>query len=100
MRMKWTLAAVLALLTSPALAQQPAACGDRESVVARLKEKFHESPTGFGMTGGGAVMELMTSDSGSWTLILSFPNGRSCLMATGDGWELWKNIKKAQGKDA
>ncbi|MCK6450041.1 MAG: hypothetical protein L6R19_04135 [Alphaproteobacteria bacterium] len=98
MRMKWTLAAVLALLTSPALAQQPAACGDRESVVARLKEKFHESPTGFGMTGGGAVMELMTSDSGSWTLVLSFPGGRSCLIATGEQWELWRTAIK--GKDA
>ena len=42
----------------------------------------------------------MTSESGSWTLVLSFPNGRSCLMATGEGWDLWKNAKKVAGKDA
>jgi len=94
----WTLAAALALFASPALAEQPAACGERGAVMSQLKDKFHEAPTGFGMTGNGAVVELMTSDTGSWTLILSFPNGRSCLIATGEQWELARTVVK--GKDA
>ncbi len=94
-------ALALAVLAGPAFAQQqPAACGDRGDLLTQLRDQYQEDPAGFGLTGNGAVVELMTSDKGTWTLILSFPNGRSCLMATGDGWELWKNIKKAQGKDA
>lgn len=94
--------AAMALLVGstmgPAMAQQPMACGERDSVLAQLKDKFQESPTGMGMTRAGAVMELMTSDEGSWTLMLSFPNGRTCLIATGDQWELWRSVVK--GKDA
>jgi len=93
-----TLVVSLVLLAaSPALAQQMA-CGDRSDLLAHLKEKFKESATGAGITGNGAVMELMTSDSGSWTLILTFPTGRSCLVATGDNWGLWQRTKA--GRDA
>lgn len=76
--------------------QQPpvAACGDRSHVIAQLKEKFHEELTGFGLTGIGAIVELVSSESGSWTLMLSFPNGRSCLIATGKQWEM----RKEKGK--
>ena len=78
----------LGLLATPALAQQQqAACGDRVDLLSQLKSKYHESPAAYGMTGNGSVVELMTSDDGSWTLVLSFPNGRSCMMATGEGWE-------------
>lgn len=108
----------LAVLATPAAAQQQQpgadvdpsarpprlaggsapACGDRNDLLAQLKDKYKETPTGFGMTGQGSVVELITSENGSWTLVLSFPNGRSCLMATGDGWELWQ--AKLAGKGA
>jgi hypothetical protein len=90
------------MIAVPAAAQMPPqnACGDRGDMLVQLKDKYQEDPAGFGLTGNGAVVELMTSENGSWTLMLSFPNGRSCLMATGDGWELWKNMKKVAGKDA
>jgi hypothetical protein len=95
----FALIAVLTMMTSPAFAEgQKMACGDRGELLAHLKDKYHESQTGFGMTEKGAVVELMTSDDGSWTLILSFSNGRACLMATGSGWELWK--AQTAGKDA
>lgn len=84
-----------------ALAQQagpPAAnCGDRNDVLTQLKDKYKEAPTAFGMTGNGAVVELMTAENGNWTLLLSFPNGHSCMMAAGEGWELWQARLKGQG---
>ena len=97
------MALAFAMIAAPAFAQQQppqAACAERNDLLTQLKDKYQEDPAAFGMTGNGAVVELMTSDNGSWTLMISFPNGRSCLMATGDSWELWKNIKKAGGKDA
>lgn len=100
-----SLAAVTALafgvFSASASAQQmggqPAACGDRGDVLSQLKDKYKELPTAFGMTGNGAVVELMTAEDGNWTLLLSFPNGHSCMMAAGQGWELWQPREKGRG---
>lgn len=72
---------------APALAQMPLACGDRADVVEQLRAKFGEVPRAIGLTRGGAVIELFVSEEGSFTILLSFPNGRACLQATGDQWE-------------
>ncbi len=94
-------AATLSLLAGAASAQQAgpqgANCGDRNDVLSQLKDKYKEAPTGFGMTGNGAVVELMTAENGNWTLLLSFPNGHSCMMAAGEGWELWQARLKGRG---
>jgi hypothetical protein len=79
------------------MGQQGANCGDRGDVLSQLKDKYKEVPTGFGMTGNGAVVELMTAENGNWTLILSFPSGHACLMAAGEGWELWQARLKGRG---
>lgn len=97
------LSMVLALLTltafaAPAMAQQQMACAERNALVGELKEKYNEASQGVGMTGNGAVMELMTSEGGSWSLVVTMPNGKSCLIATGSGWE--QVPVKVAGKDA
>lgn len=91
--------ALLFYMPIAAHAQQQMACGEREGIVAQLKEKFGETQAGMGMTRSGSLMEMFTADDGSWTLMLSFPGGRSCLIATGEGWEPVKEAKKP-GKDA
>ena len=80
-------AAVLAVIAMPAFAQGRPTCGERSELLAQLKEKFAEKPSGVGITGNGTVVELTTSTTGSWTLLLSFADGRSCLMAAGENWE-------------
>lgn len=94
-------AGLLGVIATAASAQQAgpqgANCGDRTDVLSQLKDKYKELPTGFGMTGNGAVVELMTAENGNWTLILSFPNGHACLMAAGEGWELWQARLKGRG---
>jgi hypothetical protein len=97
------LSMVLALLTlttlaAPAMAQQQMPCAERSALVGELKEKYKETSQGLGMTGNGAVMELMTSEGGSWSLVVTMPNGKSCLIATGSGWE--QVPVKVAGKDA
>src|SRR5262245_21726985 len=97
------LSMVLALLTlttaaAPAMAQQPMACADRSALIGQLQDKYYEQAQGVGMTGSGAVMELMTSDKGTWSLIVTMPNGKSCLIATGDDWQ--QIPVKVAGKDA
>lgn len=43
-----------------------------------------------GLTNTGTLVELLQSEDGSWTLIMTMPNGRSCLMAAGQNWETFK----------
>ncbi len=88
----------LATLAVPAMAQQQMPCAERSALVGELKEKYKEASQGVGMTGNGAVMELMTSEGGSWSLVVTMPNGKSCLIATGSGWE--QIPVKVAGKDA
>ena len=88
----------LTAFAAPAMAQQQMACGERSALVGQLQEKYKESAQGIGMTGNGAVVELLTSEAGSWSMVLTMPNGKSCLIATGDGWE--QAPVKVAGKDA
>jgi hypothetical protein len=93
------LAAALAMGASAASAQTQMPCGERDALLAQLAAQYKEAPTGFGITPNGAVVELLTSEKGSWTLLLTLPGGKSCLIGSGDGWELW-GAGKLAGKDA
>ncbi len=78
--------AIASLLVAPAGAQQ-AVCGDRNEIVSRLESGYQESNTGIGLSATGGLIELYTSEKGTWTLMLTQPNGVSCLIAAGDNWE-------------
>ena len=83
-------AALVAAFSWPAYAQQ-AVCGARDEIVSRLENGYQETASGAGpIVGGGAVIELYTSDAGTWTLVLTQPNGVSCLIAVGKNWETLK----------
>ena len=63
-------------------------CGPRADVMEVLTNKYGESRRGMGMAGPSGVVELFASAStGSWTVTVSLPDGRTCLMASGTGWE-------------
>jgi hypothetical protein len=87
--------AFLATLTACALmlAALPAAaggqsCGPRGKVVERLSTQFGETRRGIGLNNGNRVLEIWASDAtGSWTVTVSLPSGRTCLLATGQAWE-------------
>jgi hypothetical protein len=78
--------AVVALHAVPAGAQ--AVCGDRTILIAELDRQFDERPIAIGITSGGALIEVLTSPKGTWTFLVTFPNGSTCIVATGDSWEM------------
>jgi hypothetical protein len=80
-------ALVTVAAAAPVLAQGPAACGPRKMVVDQLGREYAEVPVNRGVTSEGALIELLASPSGSWTLLISLPNGQSCLAASGESWE-------------
>ncbi len=63
-------------------------CGKRSEVIGKLSGSFSEKPSAMGLTTNGDVIEVLTSPSGStWTIVVTMPNGTSCLIALGENWE-------------
>lgn len=79
-------ALLLASAAVPAAAQQ--ICANRDVLVDSLSKDYSESLRGLGMDSEGNVIELLTARDGTtWTLLITMPDGTSCVMATGQAWE-------------
>ena len=64
------------------------ACPARETVSEYLASEFHEEPIAMGLANNGGVIELYTSlDRTTWTIMITMPDGRSCMLAAGQAWE-------------
>ncbi len=85
------LAALTAAAASPASAQS--ACGPREQLVKLLADQYKEDPVGMGLAQPGQVLEVFASSSGSWTMVITLPDGKACMIAAGDNWEMVTKIK-------
>ena len=78
-------AVLIAFQPVPAGAQ--AACGDRAKMITHLGANYSEQPVAMGLTSSGAVIEVLTSPSGTWTFLVTDPSGLTCMVATGESWE-------------
>ncbi len=79
-------ASALFLAASPAISEQLSAPRDR--AVIQLEKQFGEMVSGRGLAANGKRMiELLVSEKGSWTVLVSDANGRSCVMASGENWQ-------------
>lgn len=78
---------LILLWASPAWGHEIGPCLDRADYLAGLADNYAESPVAMGMTPGGLVLEVITSESGSWTIIITLPNGASCGFASGEDWQ-------------
>jgi hypothetical protein len=63
------------------------ACAERTAILRKLANNFNEAQIAIGLGDGGRVIEVFVSPSGSFTVLLSFPTGHSCVAATGEGWQ-------------
>jgi hypothetical protein len=81
-----TIASAMLLGPTGALAQTQQ-CDQRTKVLGHLAQKYKEAPIAVGVTSSGGIVEVLTTGDGdTWTIILSTPNGTSCLVAAGEGW--------------
>jgi len=81
------LAALGIFVLTASSADAHALCGERNKVVANLEKTYSETPVSMGLESNGGVIEILASPSGSFTIILTWPNGVSCVMAAGENWE-------------
>ena len=82
-----TLGAALALAASGAYASN---CAPRDLVVERLQDKYSEQMTARGLQEGAnrtMVLEIWaSSETGTFTVLMTSAQGISCVMAAGTHW--------------
>lgn len=94
MKMSRKVLSVVASISAAALLGQTSSqaktfCSSRDATLANLQNKFKEQISARGLSQDGkAMFELLISDQGNWTIVVSTPNGRSCLVAVGKSWHL------------
>ena len=82
------------MLASPAMGQM--ICNQRAVVLEHLAKKYQETPIAAGVTNTGGLVEVLTDHKGdTWTIIVTTPQGMSCLVAAGEGWRALRFDKSA-----
>ncbi len=85
--MKRTLTASLVVSLLVLAGSTQAQCLPHEEAIARLQRDYGETAKGLGLGNRGqSVMELFTSRTGSWTVLITRTNGLSCITASGENW--------------
>ena len=84
------------VLFAPAALAQPV-CGTHKNISDNLRKSYTEAPVSMGVTVGGGVIEVFASKEGTWTLVITQPNGMSGLIAAGQDWENLPKPKMISG---
>ncbi len=79
---------VLAGFGQPASATQAqSVCMPRQNVIEQLGKQYSEAPIARGLASSGGMVEVFSSPDGeTWTLLLTSPQGISCMMSEGQAW--------------
>lgn len=70
-------------------------CGPRDMVAERLSQHYDEGVAGRGIA-GTAMAELWVSEAGTWTVVVSLPDGRACIIASGVAWVVMPQAAKGE----
>ncbi len=88
---------VLALLTSVASGggsvHAQSNCETRTSLIAKLDKGFGEQPIAIGLASTGNILEVLISTDGTWTILVTSPDGLTCIAAAGEHWQTLKQVK-------
>lgn len=88
------LAVALAMFVSVAFANgrahAQAYCDVRTKVLALLDAGYGEQRIATGLASTGNVVEVLISSDGTWTILLTKPDGIACVVAVGEEWQVLK----------
>jgi hypothetical protein len=80
-----SLALWLAIVPRQAGAQAPRMA--RSTLGDHLARVYDERPAASGLAGRTRLIEVFAGRSGSWTLVVTTPDGRSGILAVGEAWQ-------------
>jgi hypothetical protein len=90
-----------AMLAATQIAHSAPQCDTREAVMTLLADRYNETRRAIGIAGEAAVMELFAADAtGTWSITMTLPDGRMCLMASGSNYEAVTGDLPAKGDPA
>ncbi len=76
------------LATQHAFAQNTRQCADRTQVINRLSGGYGETRQSMGLARDNSVFEVFASEeTGTWTITVTLPSGKTCLVASGQAYE-------------
>ena len=95
-----TLVGIALIACTPhAEAGETGACAARAEVVAKLAQRFGETLRSVGLQRTDGLVEIYASETtGTWTILVTRPDGMSCLLAAGELWE--EEPKAVPGEEA
>lgn len=70
-------------------------CGQRDAMLAELEKRYGETPVAIALTYTGAAVEVVSSGSGTWSILVTVAGQPTCLVAAGTDW-----MPVTQGKGA
>lgn len=89
------------IMAHQAAYSQQANCAQRNQVVERLQTKYGETRQSVGLAANNGVVETYAStESGTWTIVITLPNGMTCLVAAGNSFEPVKSAAIKPGEKA
>lgn len=77
----------LAMMYRAATAHALGMCGSRADFVKALSDKYQETGKAFGIAGQVNLVEVFVSKTGTWSILVTTPQGKSCMIAAGKSWE-------------
>jgi len=72
-------------------------CGKRADFIKALNDKYQETGKALAIAGQVNLVEVFASKAGTWTILVTTPEGKTCIIAAGNSWEDLPPTK--EGKD-
>lgn len=84
---------LLALAVLAGLAARPSRADEAQCIglpdaLASLAAGYGEAPRVTGLTSTGVLLIVTAGEAGGWSMLLVTPDGRACMVASGEAFEL------------
>jgi hypothetical protein len=63
-------------------------CGERAALLEQFAMQHDEKPQALGLGADGGVIEVLVSPAGGWTMLVTYPERPTCVVAMGEAWEM------------
>jgi hypothetical protein len=63
-------------------------CGERDVLLQQFAMEHDEKPHALGLGADGGLIEVLVSPEGGWTMLVTYPERPTCVVAMGEAWEM------------
>jgi hypothetical protein len=80
--------AFFGIISIPFSALAQSSCAPHADAIVRLAERYQETQVAIAVIDNGNLLEVTTTADGStWSIIVTTPDGTSCLVTSGTDWQ-------------